>query len=143
MEVQCPKKPNEALTGGELLAAISNRIVGLLREHYGRGPMKAKTYVLDDLIVCVLRNGFTAIEKTMVDVGEPDRVVAMRHDFQRMMGEQYKDTIEELTGRKVVAFLSQAHLDPDITLEVFFVDKPLEGFGAAELIDPKRIDGDD
>lgn len=132
----------ESLTGGELLAAISNRIVGLLREHYGRGPMKAKTYVLDDLIVCVLRNGFTAIEKTMVDVGEPDRVVAMRHDFQRMMGERYKETIEELTGRKVVAFLSQAHLDPDITLEVFFVDEPLEGFGAAEVVEPKRIDGD-
>ncbi len=134
--------PDEKLTGGELLAAISNNVVGILREHYGRGPMKAKTYVLDDLIVCVLRNGFTAIEKTMVDVGESDRVVEMRHDFQRMMGEKYKDMIEELTGRKVVAFLSQAHLDPDITLEVFFVDRPLDGFGAAELVEPRRIDVD-
>ena len=46
----------------------------------------------------------------------------MRHDFQRMMGERYKEEIEELTGRKVVAFLSQAHVEPDITLEVFFMD---------------------
>ena len=133
---------HEKLTGGELLAAISNNVVGILREHYGRGPMKAKTYVLDDLIVCVLRNGFTAHEKTMVESGESGRVVEMRHDFQRMMGERYKEMIEELTGRKVVAFLSQAHLDPDITLEVFFVDEPLDGFGAAELVAPKRIDLD-
>ena len=54
------------LAGGELLTAISNKIVAILREHYGRGPVRAKTYVLDDLIVCVLRNGFTAIEQTMV-----------------------------------------------------------------------------
>jgi uncharacterized protein YbcI len=132
----------KALSGGALLSAISNNVVGILREHYGRGPMKAKTYVLDDLIVCVLRNGFTPIERTMVDSGESGRVVEMRHDFQRMMGERYTQMIEELTGRKVVAFLSQAHLDPDITLEVFFVDRPLDGFGAAEIFEPKRIDGD-
>ena len=130
----------DRLSGGALLTAISNRIVGLLREHYGRGPMRAKTYVLDDLVVCVLRNGFTAIEKTMVDSGNPDRVVEMRHEFQQMMGRSFKDTIEELTGSHVVAFLSQAHLEPDVTLEVFIVDPPLDGFGAAELIAPKRIE---
>jgi uncharacterized protein YbcI len=120
-----------------LLAAISNRIVAILREHYGRGPMKAKTYALDDLIVVVMRgSGFTPLEKTIMDSGEPDRVVAMRHDFQRVMTKRFTETIEELTGRKVVAFLSQAHVDPDITMEIFFVDGPLEGFGAVELIDP-------
>jgi uncharacterized protein YbcI len=128
------------LAGGPLLSAISTRIVSILREHYGRGPMRAKTYVLDDLVVCVLRNGFTAIEQTMVSSGEPERVVEMRRDFQRMMGAQYKGVIEELTGRSVVAFLSQAHIDPDITLEVFFLDRPVEGFGAAELIEPKLLD---
>lgn len=129
------------LAGGQLLSAISTSIVGLLREHYGRGPMKAKTYALDDIIVCVLRgSGFTAIEKTMMDSGEPDRVVAMREDFQRVMAARYKETIEELTGRKVVAFISQAHVDPDITLEVFFVDRPLDGFGAVEITDaPERV----
>jgi uncharacterized protein YbcI len=124
------------LAGGELLSAISTRIVAMLREHYGRGPMRAKTYALDDLIVCVLRgSGFTAIEKTMMDSGEPDRVVAMREDFQRVMAARYKETIEELTDREVVAFISQAHVEPDITLEVFFVDRPLEGFGAVEITD--------
>jgi uncharacterized protein YbcI len=126
--------------GGELLAAISTRIVAMLREFYGRGPMKAKTYALDDLIVCVLRNGHTPIEQTMVEGGEPDKVLTMRRDFQRMMGERYTSTIEELTNRKVVAFLSQTHIDPDITMEIFFIDRPLDGFGAAEVIDPARID---
>jgi uncharacterized protein YbcI len=59
------------------------------------------------------------------------------------MGEKYKDVIERLTGRKVVAFLSQTHVDPDITMEIFFVDEPLAGFGAAEIIQAPRIDGDD
>jgi uncharacterized protein YbcI len=126
------------LAGGQLLSAISNRIVSILREHYGRGPMKAKTYALDDLIVVVMRgSGFTPLEKTMMDSGEADRVVEMRHDFQRLMTKGFTDAIEELTGRNVVAFLSQAHVEPDLTLEIFFVDGPLEGFGAVELIEPE------
>jgi len=124
------------LAGGELLSTISTRIVGLLRDHYGRGPMKAKTYALDDIIVCVMRgSGFTPIEKTMMESGEPNKVVDMREDFQRVMAERYKELIEELTSRKVVAFLSQAHVDPDLTLEIFFIDRPLEGFGAVEVTD--------
>ncbi len=125
------------LAGGQLLAAISTQIVAILREHYGRGPMKAKTYALDDLIVVVMRgSGFTPLEKTIVDAGDPDRVVAMRHDFQHLMTKRFTETIEELTGRSVLAFLSQAHVDPDITIEIFFVDAPLEGFGAVEIVDP-------
>ncbi len=125
------------LAGGSLLAAISTSFVGMLREHYGRGPMRAKTYALDDIIVVVLRgSGFTALEQTIMDSGEPDRVIAMREDFQRVMAERYKATIKELTGRDVVAFLSQAHVEPDITIEIFFVDGPLKGFGAVEVIDP-------
>jgi uncharacterized protein YbcI len=125
------------LGGGSLLAAISTSIVGILRDHYGRGPMKAKTYVLDDIIVVVMRgSGFTPLEQTIMDSGEPDRVVAMREEFQRVMADRYKQTIRDLTGRDVVAFLSQAHVQPDITMEIFFVDGPLDGFGAVEIADP-------
>src|SRR3954469_10405269 len=121
------------LSGGALLSAISNEIVAIMREHYGRGPHRAKTYVIDDIVVCVLRNGFTAIEQTMVTGGQSDRVVAMRHEFQKLMADRYKEMISRLTGREVVAFLSQAHLEPDLTLEVFFVDGPLDGFGSLEI----------
>jgi uncharacterized protein YbcI len=126
------------LGGGKLLSAISTAIVGILRERYGRGPMKAKTYVLDDIIVVVMRgSGFTPLEQTIMDSGEPDRVIAMREDFQRVMAARYRETIEELTGRKVLAFLSQGHVEPDITLEIFFIDGPLEGFGAVEATAPE------
>jgi uncharacterized protein YbcI len=122
------------LAGGKLLAAISNSIVAILREHYGRGPMKAKTYALDDIIVVVMRgSGFTALEKTIMDSGQPGRVVALREEFQAVMAERYRALIEQLTGRTVVAFLSQAHVDPDITIEIFFVDGALPGFGAVEV----------
>jgi uncharacterized protein YbcI len=126
----------EPLTGGKLLSEITNRIVGLMREHYGRGPIRAKTYVLDNLIVCVLSNGFTAIERTMMEGGEPHRVLEMRRDFQRLMKTRYSEMIEELTGRKVLAFLSQAHVEPDLTVEMFLTDGPVPGFGALEVTDP-------
>jgi uncharacterized protein YbcI len=125
------------LAGGNLLAAISTSIVAILREHYGRGPMRAKTYAVDDIIVVVMRgSGFTPLEQTIMDSGEPERVVAMREDFQRVMQARYKRTIQQLTGRDVVAFLSQAHVDPDITVEMFFMDGPLPGFGAVEIAEP-------
>jgi uncharacterized protein YbcI len=125
------------LAGGRLLSAITDQIVSLMREHYGRGPIKAKTYVLDNLIVCVLTDGgFTAIERTMMGGGEPERVLEMRRDFQRMMKVRYSEMIEELTGRMVLAFLSQAHVEPDLTIEMFLMDGPLAGFGALELVDP-------
>jgi uncharacterized protein YbcI len=133
-----PERHLASLEGGRLLAKISEEIVGMLREYYGRGPMKAKTYALDDIIVVVLRgSGFTALEQTIVDSGEPQRVVAMREDFQAVMAARYKQMIENLTGAKVVAFLSQAHVDPDITMEIFFVDRPLREFGALELVEPE------
>ena len=133
------------LGGGRLLAEITNRLVAFTREHYGRGPIKAKTYVLDNLIVCVLSNGMTPIERTMIEGGEPDRVLEMRRDFQRMMKVRYSEMIEELTGRKVLAFLSQAHVEPDLTIEMFLVDRPLPGFGALEVVDPppERAGGQD
>jgi uncharacterized protein YbcI len=126
------------LAGGRLLAEISTSIVAILREHYGRGPMKAKTYALDDVIVVVMRgSGFTALEQTIMDSGQPGRVVAMREEFQAVMAERYKTTIKELTGRSVVAFISQAHVEPDITVEMFFIDGPLPGFGAVEITEPE------
>ena len=126
-------------TVGEMLAAISTSIVGLLREHYGRGPTRAKTYAMDDCIVCVLRNGFTAHERTIADSGEMGRVIEMRQDFQRLMERQYRETIETITGRQVVAFLSQAHLEPDITLEIFFLDRPVKAAATLDLNIPDAL----
>src|SRR5881392_1761230 len=93
-----PAASGTRLVGGHLLSAISTSIVGILRDHYGRGPMKAKTYALDDIIVVVMRgSGFTPLEQTIMNSGEPGRVVAMREDFQRVMKNRYSETIRELT----------------------------------------------
>jgi uncharacterized protein YbcI len=99
--------------------------------------MKAKTYALDDIIVVVMRgSGFTPLEKTFMDSGQPERVVSMRHEFQTIMRRQFTDAIEELTGRQVTAFLSQAHVDPDITIEIFFIDEPLECHATGQITQP-------
>ena len=127
----------DVLVGGRLLAEITNRIVAFMREHSGRGPIKAKTYVLDNLIICVLSDGFTAIGRTMMEGGESDRVLEMRRDFQRLMRARYTAMIEQLTGREVLAFLSQAHTEPDLTIEMFLMDGPVPGFGALELVEPQ------
>ena len=74
----------------------------------------------------------------MMAAGQPDRVLELRRDFQRMMKARYSAMVEELTGRKVLAFLSQAHVEPDITMEIFFVDGPLAGFGAVEITEPEQ-----
>jgi uncharacterized protein YbcI len=138
MQTTAGEDPSTRLAGGRLLAQISTAIVAILRDHYGRGPMKAKTYALDDILVVVMRgSGFTPLEQTIMDSGKPGQVVAMREQFQEVMAERYKNTIEELTGRKVMAFISQAHVEPDITVEMFFVDGPLPGFGAVEVIEPE------
>jgi uncharacterized protein YbcI len=143
MSSESPERGPEQLVGGRLLAEITNRIVAFMREHYGRGPIKAKTYVLDNLIVCVLSDGFTAIERTMMEGGEPHRVLEIRRDFQRMMRVRYSEMIQELTGRKVLAFLSQSHVEPDLTVEMFLMDGPIAGFGALEVVEPPPTEPQD
>ncbi len=129
-------KDREQLFGGRLLAEITDRLVKLIREHYGRGPISAKTYFLDNLIVCVLSDGFIALERTMMEGGAAARVLELRREFQCLMETRYTEMVEELTGRKVLAFLSQSHVEPDLSVEIFLMDGRLPGFGALELVDP-------
>ena len=129
-------KDREQLFGARLLAEITDQLVKLIREHYGRGPISAKTYFLDNLIVCVLSDGFIALERTMMEGGAAERVLDMRREFQGLMETRYTAMVEDLTGRKVLAFLSQSHVEPDLSIEMFLMDGRLPGFGALELVDP-------
>ena len=90
----------------------------------GRGPVKAKTYILDNLIISVLRDGFIALERTMMESGEPERVLEMRREYERLMKTRYSEMIEQLTGRNVLGFLSQSHVEPELTIEMFPMDGP-------------------
>lgn len=107
---------------GEALAAISNGLAHLHMRFYGRGPTKAKAHFVDDLVVCVLWDGFTTVEQTLLARGEAETVEAFRRTFQSTMEEQFTAVVEDATGREVRAYMSQIHLDPDIAVEVFMLE---------------------
>ncbi|HEY1517940.1 MAG TPA: Na-translocating system protein MpsC family protein [Solirubrobacteraceae bacterium] len=127
------------LTGQQQLAAISRSMAGLQRAHFGRESTKVNAYAIKDMIVVVARlKHLTPLEQSMVDGGEPERVVALRAEFARVMAGRYRHTVEQVTGRTVVALMSQAHVDPDILVETFFLDQPFEPKatqGLAEVLD--------
>jgi uncharacterized protein YbcI len=105
---------------GEQLAAITNGIVKLFRDYYGRGPTKAKSYLLDDAyVVCVLEETMTTVEKTLVETGKGNMVRQVRLAFQEAMADEFKGIVSRALGRPVVGYHSQLTLDPDIGFEFF------------------------
>ena len=106
---------------GEVLTAISDGLVALLKEFYGRGPTRAKSYYEDDLVVCVLRGGFSRVEQTLLEGGRGAAVIQQRMEFQDLMRERFEAVIEEATGRRVIGFMSGNQQDPDIMCEVFIL----------------------
>lgn len=107
---------------GEELTAISDGLVALLKEFYGRGPTQAKSYYQDDLVVCVLRGGFTRVEETLRDGGRGDAVIEQRMQFQELMRARFEEVVEKATGRHVIGFMSGNQQEPDMMCEVFILD---------------------
>ena len=108
-----------AASSGATRTAISEGMVALLKEFYGVGPTQAKTYIHDDLVVCVLRGGFTRVERTLLEGGRTAAVIEQRMAFQEVMRARFTAVIEEATGRPVVGFMSGNQQDPDLICEVF------------------------
>ena len=106
----------------QALAAISSALVSLHREYYGKGPTKAKTFLVDDTILCLLQGGFTVIEKTLIEDGREQAVHDIRRTFQATMEERFTRVVEQNLGRKVIAYMSQVHSDPDISAELFVLE---------------------
>jgi uncharacterized protein YbcI len=105
---------------GEQLAAVTNGIVKLFSDHYGRGPTKAKSYLLDDrILVCVLENTMTTVEQTLFEQGEGKKVRDIRLAFQEVLAEEFKRVVSDALGRPVLAYHSQLTFDPDIGFEFF------------------------
>jgi uncharacterized protein YbcI len=105
--------------GGELGAAISNKVVHLLADFTGRGPTRARTSIRDDLVVVVLRDTLTTGERALVRNGRAEKVIELRGEFQNAMRGELVDAVEGLTGRNVTAFMSANHIDPDLAAEIF------------------------
>lgn len=106
---------------GEALSAISNGLAHLHMRFFGRGPAKARTTLVDDLVVCVLWESFTTVELTLLARGEKEAVETFRRTFQSTMGPQFTEVVEEATGRRVRAYMSQVHVDPDVAVELFLL----------------------
>ena len=104
---------------GDVRSAISEGLVALLKGYYGRGPGKAKTYVTDDLVVCLLRGGFTRVEQTLLEGGHGGDVIRQRMTFQDVMRARFEHVVEEATGRSVIGFMSGNQQEPDMICEVF------------------------
>jgi uncharacterized protein YbcI len=106
-------------TGGSLAAAISRATVRIMAEYTGRGPTKARTSIRDDVVLVLLQDTLTKGERTLLAGGEAQFVLEARSRFQMTMREDLVAAIEMLTERKVIAFMSANHIDPDMGAEVF------------------------
>ena len=109
-------------TQGEVLAQISTGLVQLHSRYYGKGPTKAKTHMVNDTVISILRGGFTTVERTMIDQGRLAAVHEMRRSFQEVMEEQFTAVVQEATGRSVIAYMSQVHTNPDLAVEIFVLE---------------------
>jgi uncharacterized protein YbcI len=114
---------------GATAVAISNEVVRLVHDYTGRGPTKARTHLHDDLISVVLQDTLTMGERSLVRDGRAELVLAARRAFQETMRTDMIAIVERNTNRKVLAFLSDNHIDPDIAVESFVLTSP-NGEGA-------------
>ena len=117
----------ELESGGRMLAQLSNEMVRVMKRSFGKGPTSAKSYMLDDLLIVVMRGGMTTAEQTMKDLNQEDRVREFRQTFENEMADHLSARVAEITGRKVVTYQSQIMFDPDLIVEMFvFEDKAPE-----------------
>jgi uncharacterized protein YbcI len=117
---------------GAVLTEISDGMVALLKEYYGVGPTQAKTYYHDDLVVCVLRGGFTRVEQTLLDGDRGRAVIDQRMAFQEVMRQRFEAVIQHATGRPVIGFMSGNQQDPDMICDVFVLS-PTDLFEEQEI----------
>src|SRR4051812_5923005 len=107
---------------GSPAARISTAVVQVVHEHTGRGPTKAKTTINDTLVTLMFADTLTTGERKLVESGLGERVLDLRHDFQGVMRDKLVAIVERELDRKVIAFMSQNHVDPDLAVEVFVLE---------------------
>ena len=115
-------KTDGSISDGELAAMISNTVVRALSRTTGRGPTKARTTLGDNGVFVVLQDTLTRGEQTLADAGHCEAVLDLRRRWQSVMKKDVSREIEELAGRKVIGFMSDNHIDPDLAVEVFVLE---------------------
>jgi uncharacterized protein YbcI len=118
------RDPQEQRTRSEVEKVISDGLVRLHSQYYGHGPVKARTYY-DDLVLVRLDETFTRAEATLIERGEKDAIQHIRRRFQQHMAEEFKAVVEQATGRAVLSFLSETNVEADVSIECFFLGSEL------------------
>jgi uncharacterized protein YbcI len=108
--------------GGEMSATISRSIVRIHREYLGRGPTKARTSIRDNTVVVLMEDTLTKAERSLIADGKQDEVLQIRHSFQMTMQADMVAAVEEATGRSVIAFMSDNHVEPGLACEIFVLE---------------------
>ena len=115
---------DDSSSPNNVLQTISNGLVHLMSESYGRGPTKAKTYILDDAyVICVMHEIFTTAEQTLIEAGEKDLVRNTRIAFQTALAADFKGVVEEALGRRVLTYQSQIVFEPAASFEFFILEE--------------------
>jgi uncharacterized protein YbcI len=107
---------------GSVSAAISTAMVRIVREYTGRGPTKAKTVINHDIVTVLMQDTMTKAEKALIAAGKQDIVLHMRQEMQRTMREDLIAVVEMNLERKVIAFMSDNHIEPDMAIEAFVLE---------------------
>jgi uncharacterized protein YbcI len=110
-----------------LLKRISAEMSAAQKREFGKGPLRARSYLFDDLLQVVMREGLTVAEHAMVRFGRRETVRSFRQDFQDQMAQALTSLVEQATGRKVIGFASQIMFDPDVVITTFVFDRDIEG----------------
>jgi uncharacterized protein YbcI len=113
---------NEATATSETRNSISNALVSLYKDYYGKGPTRAKTYLLDEAVVCILQGGMTQAEKTLAEEGQAESVREVRQSWQQVMQERFKTVIEETLGRRVEAYIGGIDPEGNASSELFLLE---------------------
>jgi uncharacterized protein YbcI len=123
---------NDRSGSGEVNAAISNALVRLHREYLGRGPTKARTSIRDNTVLVLMQDTLTKAEQSLIADGKQDEVLQTRHSFQMTMRSDMVAAVEGITGRKVIAFMSGNHIEPDLACEIFVLEAESVSGGLVE-----------
>jgi uncharacterized protein YbcI len=115
----------EPLRGGELNAAITREVIRIQSESHGRGPKKAFSFHNGNVLITILEEVLTPAERKLAGNGQSEAVLKMRRLYQNNMAAEMKQRIEAVTGRRVTAVMSDNHVEPDMAVEVFILDRPL------------------
>jgi uncharacterized protein YbcI len=129
--------PTEPSDRARQSSAVSNGITRLHREHYGRGATTTRTIIQRNYVVCFMEDIYTPVERTLIDAGHEEDVRSTRQIFQQAMRPNFVEVVEAAMGRKVTAFMSQNHFEPDMAAEVFVLEAQAQDGAPEALAQPQ------